>query len=408
MMGMLNSTQALKAAARILVILAAAILVNITASDFYQLALGRVNPAVAYKAYPLNSDVVATGASLKIIRRGPQYLDYEDFSKLRFAILMDPLNRRILRSLAVYYDVHGDPGEATFYMTAATAVSRRDFITEMWLAEYYNQKAKPSASLRHYNNALLIQPSGAKIIFPRLVALMDDWPSFKESMKINFDRPWFQGYFQYLTVIRSDLASDIIVEHPAIFTSGFKRELSINLLQRLAEDGDWQRVATTFESMHPSVNYVRYNQTGYDERLGRANFDWLTWSTSNQTSVRIQFDSDRLAQVELDPYTSGAVVHRYLNLHNRTNGQLQLLLRGLSGSDAESFRLDVACKSVKGLAPIKSYIGKSLASGVSFGGEFTAPLSCHQLKLTLVVDEPVGTAGATFALDLKLPTFRDV
>lgn len=142
--------------------------------------------------------VVTAVMNAKLANPEALRLNSSEQSNLNSALLREPLNRVLLRSLAISAELAGDRDRAADIMALASKVSRRDVITQMWLAEYYSRRALLTKAISHYDAALRVSPETRHVIFPRIWSLRSR-QHYLNAMKgtVRGGELWHQRFLQY-------------------------------------------------------------------------------------------------------------------------------------------------------------------------------------------------------------------
>lgn len=136
--------------------------------------LGLRNPAIAAKANPLDGAAIAALADQALENAGDRGTLAEAADQARRAILLDGVSARAIRVLGYVADSNGNDRQAVRMMHHSQRLSRRDLLTQIWLAEARIEANDAKGALRHHDIALRTSRIAPGILFPILANAAKD------------------------------------------------------------------------------------------------------------------------------------------------------------------------------------------------------------------------------------------
>ncbi|WP_339345923.1 hypothetical protein [uncultured Sphingomonas sp.] len=139
--------------------------------------------------------IVATALSGEAGRAGVK-TPSPDTAALRAALRRDPLSADLLRQLATISSAGGETVSSRQLMELAQRVSRRDFLTQMWMNEAAVADGDIDRALSHYDIALTTSKRAAPaLLFPVLTrAIAIPQVSAALARYISARRPWVDAF----------------------------------------------------------------------------------------------------------------------------------------------------------------------------------------------------------------------
>lgn len=346
----------------------------------------RGNPELAYRMRPTDPGTIAAVMNYRISAQVPFAANADDAANARAAIQQEPLNRTLVRTLAVQAELSGDKATAAKGMVAADRVSRRDTIAQLWLAEYYRRQNEPAKSLAHSNAAMLVKPDLQRVLIPSMIPLLVN-SDFREALK-----PYIIAYSGWAVVLIGTATSVsrepvlLLMEPLAPKLSGGGYNLAFSkMIHQLSVRGEHQRAmalaGNAFSNFDPGAyGVLNWNAATADRRLGE-----LSWKFSQSGGVVASVDNDRRLSISTLPFASGNAATRDVPVKPGMSFRFGHKFRYDTPSSKAKLRWYASCVLTEGDArfwkqdaPVSSDAGQFLA-------KFTVPMSCHLIRLTLQV-----------------------
>ncbi len=119
----------------------------------------------------------------------------------------DPTNLSALTALALIAQIRGENGAAYRLMSYAAGRSRRSLPVQLWLIDFYAARGDIDKALAQIDAALLTSASAPTIIFPTLMAALDDPLIVAHLTPILVRKPlWGEQFVQHSAQNRQDVA----------------------------------------------------------------------------------------------------------------------------------------------------------------------------------------------------------
>jgi hypothetical protein len=132
------------------------------------------NPDLALKFAPHNSLALSSKGDL-IWTTDPEKAGDPIIADLgRRALRAQSLNAPALRLLAVHFQMKGDTKKADELIGLATKVTRRDTLSQLWLAQQASERGDSKSVMYHYNIALRTNSNIQAFLFPQITKLLED------------------------------------------------------------------------------------------------------------------------------------------------------------------------------------------------------------------------------------------
>jgi hypothetical protein len=132
------------------------------------------NPDIALKFAPHNSLALSSKGDL-IWTTDPEKAGDPIIADLgRRALRAQSLNAPALRLLAVHFQMKGDTKKADELIGLAAKVTRRDTLSQLWLAQQASERGDSKAVMYHYNIVLRTNSNTHAFLLPQITKLLED------------------------------------------------------------------------------------------------------------------------------------------------------------------------------------------------------------------------------------------
>lgn len=263
----------------LLAVLAFAVAVQVSvAGEFRSKA-----PQLALKFMPLDAEAraklagaVASNNPLPEARQAARAL-------ARDALRRDPISPVAVRALALARATEGssttDQAAAAKLFQEAERLSRRDQVTQIWLAEYYMRQDQVPQVLQHFDVALRTSSSGWDALFPLLAAASADRRVADALVERMRERPpWALPFVRHLLEgqIQPAAASYIV---RSTLDPKVPDELALirAMLQRFSAIGEYRLAQQLYDQfgLAGESGPALINDGGFDSQTGTLPFTWL-------------------------------------------------------------------------------------------------------------------------------------
>lgn len=347
--------------------------------------LRRSAPQTAYSLYRDNAGVIAARYNDLAVKGEKRDITEGDRLELEKALRAEPLNRMLVRSLAIWYDLNRQPKMALAGMQIASAVSRRDVLTQLWLVEYRLREAKSGRAYRHIDVALKVRPQLASLLYPRLATLMaDPLVSANVALSAKSDTRWVPGLADYL--VEQDLsAAYTLLNSPSVrakstsYTSAFR-----SLAHNLARSGSIDRARTIAETLVSSKQYDQWADFGLNRLSGDPDFGNLSWLSNTDYASLVPTEREQLElQVSVPSDQTVELMGRGIFLLPGAGYQIEGTIK--PGSDLRDTQLQWIMACWRNSGEERYFAGKlpPLSTSGQFSLTFRVPDQCPYTKVVL-------------------------
>lgn len=361
--------------------------------------LRRAAPQAAYSLYRDNPGVIAARYNDLALKGKQLRLTEDDQRELRNALVGDPLNRTLVRSLAVWHDVNGESNRALAGMQLSSAVSRRDIITQLWLVEYWLRQSNPDKAFRHIDLSLKLRPEISPLLYPRLNTLLAD-PGVAAQVELaaKSDIRWVPGFADYL-VVQDPAAAYALLTRPSVMAkSATYNSAYRSLAHHLARAGAVDRAITVAKAMVPRDRYDEWASVGLNQWSADAKFGNLSWVANSDYASLAPNDEKELELQALVPSDQKVeLMHRGIFLLPGSFYQLEGTIRPTSDLGDTKLQWILACWSLSGEKWYHIHEIKK-QSMRRFYLKFEVPHACPYTKMILQSVGPTAAIPAEFNL----------
>lgn len=271
----------------------------------------RANPEAAYRARPTDPGAVAAAMNDRMVVRNQFEAGADDAANARAGLRQDPLNRVLLRTLGVHEEISRRQPEALKAMQMASRVSRRDSITELWLAEYHRRNAAPARALVHYDAAMLVRPDLQKALFPQMTTALAQ-PDFRAAVRPYIARKASWAVPFVGTAAQADIEDALNLVEPIVgkMTGGLHDAAFTKIFNRLVAKGEVATAKRLAGMFFPGMTMSALATTGWtrstsDPRLGK-----LAWKFEQSGEISSLLEPGGLLKVSIAPLRSGKFASR--------------------------------------------------------------------------------------------------
>lgn len=322
----------------------------------------------------------------------------------RSALRFDPTAVAAVSTLGLNAQAQGRTQEARKWFSYASALSRRDFQTQLWLIEDAVSHGDVGAALRHYDIALRTSSSAPDILYPVLVSAIENPDVRKGMARTLAARPiWGSSFLLYTSGNAPDLHA-----MAALFSEVSQRggiipdEAQAYAVDRLVKQGDLETAWRYYSTLRRVTDSNRSRDQYFTADLPFPSI--LDWKPTNTGEIVVSLQrGERRGVVDfVGPPNIGGVMLR----------QTQLLAPGTYVLEGHGMNVDLpegsapywtlSCNDGRELGRVA--VPNSNRNRGSFGGQFSVPAGCRVQSLTLVarpVNNQTGLSGQIDAAALR-------
>lgn len=343
----------------------------------------RANPEAAYRARPTDPGAVAAAMNDRMVVRNQFEAGADDAANARAGLRQDPLNRVLLRTLGVHEEISRRQPEALKAMQMASRVSRRDSITELWLAEYHRRNAAPARALVHYDAAMLVRPDLQKALFPQMTTALAQ-PDFRAAVRPYIARKASWAVPFVGTAAQADIDNVVALVEPVanrMAAPGYEPAFA-QILYRLMARGDGARALALAPKVFSAFDAKAFAAPGWNSTTTDSRFGSLAWSFEQTGDLNASLEDGRMLAVMVNPLASGRFAARDIPVTPGTAYQLRHTIDYGQSSAQAQVRWTAACVGEQS-APVFWQGDVPLARGrAQYSAALATPASCTLLRLT--------------------------
>lgn len=312
----------------------------------------------------------------------------------RRALENQAINAKALRVLGYVADAKGDTEAAEKYVRMAAKLSRREPGAQLWLVEASARRGDVAQTLIHYDIALRTKPDTQTILFPRLIAAIED-PEIRAALKpyIRADNGWAPAFLYFANANSKNLAVlvDLIIETGGLIDEESAKSQELGLLGRLVAENYFADARRLYLQM-PGAKPVRLTSAVFDASDRNARFGPMGWQLLEDPNAGGGFTgSGDDQQTKLAIYANSATTRPVASklLYLKPGKYLfSARLANLDRGDGGFLRWQLRCPAING-AP--AWTIDSI--NASLRAELMVPANCPVQFLDLIASGGKGQTG---------------
>jgi hypothetical protein len=310
------------------------------------------------------------------------------------ALTEQPINAKALRILGYAADARGDGVQAERYVRMAARLSRREPGAQLWLIEASARNGDVAQTLIHYDIALRTKPDTQTILFPRLLAAIED-PEIRSALNpyIRADNGWASGFLFFANANSKNLPSlvDLIVETGGLSDVESAKNQELGLLSRLVAESFFNEARRLYLQM-PGARPTRLTSAAFEASDRDARFGPMGWQLIDDPDAGGGFTgkaSERHSTLSIfaNSATTRPVASKLLYL-KRGDYLFSARLSNLERGDGGFLRWQLRCPAMPA-APVWTID----SINASLRASFSIPANCPVQFLDLIVSGGKGQTG---------------
>jgi tetratricopeptide (TPR) repeat protein len=195
------------------------------------------------------------------------------------ALKEQAINAKALRILGYIADARGESAKAESYVRMAARLSRREPGAQLWLIEASARSGDIAQTIIHYDIALRTKPDTQTILFPRLLAGIED-PKIRTALKpyIRGDNDWAAGFLFFANSNSKNLPAlvDLVIETGGIGDAETAQIQELGLLSRLIGDSFFNEARRLYLQL-PDAKAARLTNARFETSDRDAQFGRMGW-----------------------------------------------------------------------------------------------------------------------------------
>lgn len=310
------------------------------------------------------------------------------------ALKEQAINAKALRLLGYIADARGEPAQAESYVRMAARLSRREPGAQLWLIESSARNGDIAQTLFHYDIALRTKPDTQTILFPRLLAAIED-PEIRTALKpyIRGDNSWTAGFLFFANSNIKNLPAlvDLIIETGGLADVEIAKSQELDLLSRLVAESFFNEARRLYLQM-PGARPARLTSATFDASDRDARFGPMGWQLIDDPDAGGGFSGsagEKRTSLSLfaNSATTRPVASKLLYL-KPGNYLFSARLSNLDRGDGGFLRWQLRCPAIPA-APIWTID----SINASLRASFSIPANCPVQFLDLIASGGKGQTG---------------
>lgn len=197
-----------------------------------------------------------------------------------------PLSAPLVRSIALGLNAMGNVPAADRAMTAAGRLSRRDGLTQTWLANSALRKSKATEGLRHFDIFLrTYKPSETAVVINQLVAVLSFPDARRELVRyVDSKNPWY-ARFMGAAVARAPSSAhvaELLLGAPKIPDGEFLRGHYSVLFERLIREKAYTQALRLYPRL-PGAKAAVLRRVAITPETLSVGYSPATWTFANES-----------------------------------------------------------------------------------------------------------------------------
>lgn len=322
----------------------------------------------------------------------------------RTALRSDPTAVAAVSTLGLNAQAHGRTQEARKWFEYASALSRRDLQTQLWLIEDSVSRGDVGGALHHYDIALRTSSSAPDILYPVLISAIENTDVRKGMARILAARPIWASSFLLFTSgnaldlrAMADLFRDVSRRGGAI-----PSEAQAYVVDRLVKQGDLEVAWHYYAALRKVENRNHSRDQYFTADLPfPSTMDWKP-ASGGEIVVSLQRGEQRGVVDFAGPPNIGGVLLRQTQMLPPGSYVLEGHSANVELPDGAAPYWTLICDDGRELGRVA--VPNSERNRGMFVGQFTVPAGCRVQSLTLVanpVNNQTGLSGQIDAVALR-------
>lgn len=315
-----------------------------------------------------------------------------------------PLDRRVLRTLALDSEIRMEKELARRQMKLASRVSRRDVPTQLWLVNDAVARRDLQGVLSHYDAALSTRNESYEVLLPTMTQALI-YPQFRAELVplLRAERPWVESFVSYAVSYAPTVVpmATLIEEAGELPNEEQLRPMLSHLLYKLVDEGRI-REAREFAINVLDADPDMLKQAGMTEATVDADFAPLTWSLTEGANLTAYFSDDGQIEIRVANDTWQLAASRVFEL---SPGRYEVAFSSLSPRDAPaaSTRMLAYCVKPGQRSVVSQRDFEAVANANTWRHQFNLPTGCVGLRIDLsAMSQRLGSDAVAIIRDFRL------
>lgn len=343
------------------------------------------NPALALQAVA-NEPTALAGQADRLYFASPDSPPTAVRSLAMRSLRGQAINARALRLLGYYDLVHGEKADARILILEAAQLSRREPGAQLWLIDAAAMDQRVDDALRHYDILLKTKPDTQSVLFPKLMAAIEQ-PAIRKSLSpyIRAKQGWAENFVNFTISNGKNLPVivDLLLESGGLSDRAAASTQNQLLLSRLANEGLFSDARRLFVSL-PAADPEQLTNIDFVQSDATGRFGPMGWQVSDGTDYGADFsvpDKNSLPVLTIFASSSatGRVATKLLYMKPGTFS-FRVSLKNINAKEGGFIRWQLRCPQIDTSRPI--WMQDMIAANVQH--MLTIPANCPVQYLDII------------------------
>jgi len=375
-----------------------AVAIPIVSSSLAQVAV-RGNPVSAYRLARWDGRIAARYAAQKFAASEDRIGRADAARVAARALRQDPTAIQAVTTLGLDAQGRGDVVGARRLFTYAQALSRRDFITQLWSIEDAAKRGDVAAAVHNFDIALRTKKAAADVLFPVLAAAINDANVRASVFQTLRTQPvWMLNFLNYVSMggaaPQSAAALFLRLTQAGVPVSSGATAAVIN---RLISAGAMQQAWNYYAAVRGGADLRQSRDPRFTANVQTPSvFDWTSTNDPGLSATIQHSLKGGLVDFSAAPSTGGVLLQQMEML---PPGSYRLAGHsiGIDQSEADLPYWVLICRDGRELGRIT--MPNSVRGGGLFAGTMVVPAGCPVQTLTLVARSSEAIGGLVGQID---------
>lgn len=340
-----------------------------------------------------------------IMAKAPSIAAAKKHVETRRALLVSaPLSSGLVRSIGLGLNATGNKSAADRAMAAAGRLSRRDGLTQTWLANSALRKSEATAGLRHFDIFLrTYKPSETGVVINQLVAVLSYPEARKELVRyVEPTNPWYARFIDAAVAGSRSSApvAELLLDAKKIPDSDFLRGHYALLFERLIREKEYTQAMRLYPRL-PGAKAEVLRTVAVTPQTLSVGYNPAIWGFSNQSDQGgspLESKNGGALEFYAVPDTIGVAGQKLIELPNPAMPQAlywSVTERHVNGGSSAQWKL--RCLTSKPETTVQTVNLLSTKTGTLM--RLAVPAGCRLAMLEMYMTGGIGRDPARIVVD---------
>lgn len=322
----------------------------------------------------------------------------------RSLLVTAPLSPTLMRSIGLGLDAAGNRPAAERAMVAAGRLSRRDGLTQTWLANAALSRSEATAGLKHFDIFLrTYKPSETGVVINQLVAVLSYPDARKELVRyVDPANPWY-ARFMGAAVVRAPSSAhvaELLLGAKTVPDGEFLRSHYAVLFERLIRERAYSQALRLYPRLPGAKVAVLRSVAVTPETLfvGYSPATWAFANESDQGGAPLESKHGGALEFYAMPDTVGVAGQKLIEFPNPGASQSiywSIVERKANGGSSAVFRLRCLTSSLETMVQTVNLLAAKARARM----RVTVPAGCRLAMLEMHMTGGIGRDPARIVVD---------